>query len=469
MKNNTIGITTASLIAYPGGEVSFRVKNVCAAGNGRGDSGRLGIHKDGRILSAKAGSAPPLDLNPNSSHGDSNEEILFGKRKRGYGAPAIPGVTVVRQAGRNTIRRAANAIGVEFGSERLAFITLTLPGSTPDSIRVFSEWQSHIQKRVAQYLKRNYSIGTEVYFVNKWEYQRRGALHSHILLALPIDEVEQEGKNHDLPMLQSKIRAFWTRVIRDLSARSGVDICARNGGGTWESSPEKWQIKVVRPLDVSRYLAKYVSKQNEERTTQNYQGNKYRMTRAWSASRGARKLLVSQTISYSAQLDPQHFDALVASANAASFDMTERSICVWNPYTNLAVGFHSYSENSKKLFENVRALISEFAIPATGKRDTKMVNHFANRTNNNRQFHYDQSDVDWRNFRGLPEEWQRTIERYWAAGCPKEWRWAKGTESQKVLADKLWREIKAPPFKAVVPEQTTMAIFEVGSDTGGRW
>lgn len=221
---------------------------------------------------------------------DGKEILLPGRAKPlkpGWGIQS-PRNREFRPSARNMVRRLAAVLEQSVPREKLAFYTLTLPGSTKESIREFAKWTGYIVNRLNTHLNDRFG---NLLRLSVWEHQKRGALHLHGVLALP-DGVTLEN-------FAIIIQEFWRKILLDLSKQIKVDLFARN---KWQSWMDKWeQIKeyacLTQPVlkSVSRYLSKYLSKGNGaiESLSEDYPPP----SRWWSTSRKLTALLEKSIVS----------------------------------------------------------------------------------------------------------------------------------------------------------------------------
>ena len=200
---------------------------------------------DGPILSAPPENGPPL-VNRAKLHRDLLSHKKFGRI--GYG-----GLSKSKGVSRKTRRKISDtvaAIEKEYGKENTRFVTLTLPASTPEAFETFARWSAWIvdilNKRLTRFL------GADHARVWIWEYQKRGALHSHLYI----------GKSKGIDSLDDLIfRSWWVDILGNLSDKTGVDLFRKNESHTWRDDPSKVRVEVAKVRkSVSAYLAKYMSK-----------------------------------------------------------------------------------------------------------------------------------------------------------------------------------------------------------------
>jgi hypothetical protein len=173
------------------------------------------------------------------------------KTKTGFGALARRG-KITRYGSR--LLREAGAVLDECGRERTVFLTGTLPGGSPASIRALAEWSGWAVQTITQWLR---DFDEHPQFIGVWEYQKRGALHMHLCVRCQSTAVARE--------IRARFKERWIRVIDAIGRRSGVDMYERKTGGTWRD--EKWRTRTdaqVVEKSVGTYLSKYLSKGAKE-------------------------------------------------------------------------------------------------------------------------------------------------------------------------------------------------------------
>lgn len=181
---------------------------------------------------------------------------------------------------RNTTRRIAAALELEFGKERLAFCTLTVPGSTHRAIRIVAENSGYIMNRIQTYLTDNYTHKDgKKYVMGVVELQKRGMLHWHFLVVLP------EGKSID--KLESDLQKFWFRMLNKLGDKNNCDLFKRSKGNSWKYRYGKIKHRAVDVEEVRKsaanYLSKYISK-NYKSESKGFNNISYCPSRWWSKS-----------------------------------------------------------------------------------------------------------------------------------------------------------------------------------------
>lgn len=176
--------------------------------------------------------------------------------KRGWGILPSPKKFTKKVSKR--VCRALSAMDKKFPRETLRFLTLTLPGSTEESMKTIASYSAYIVNRVSTWLSD--IIGEYAkYKVAVWELQKRRALHLHLVINHPEEEV--------LNKVDSRFKNFCYKLFQQISNRSGVDLFGKSDGTTWKDNPSilRCNSEPVKK-SVAKYMAKYLTK-----TACNYQ------------------------------------------------------------------------------------------------------------------------------------------------------------------------------------------------------
>ena len=151
--------------------------------------------------------------------------------------------------GASTCREAAAVMTARWGLDAV-FLTGTLPGSGAQVFKALAAYSSYVVRRVNQWLRNKHK---EIVFVWVWEFQKRGALHNHVLVSGAPREV--------LAKIIEGWRGFWVKLLTQVSEVARVDLFDRGDGTSWSEAPHmvrtdaQWAKK-----EVGRYLSKYISK-----------------------------------------------------------------------------------------------------------------------------------------------------------------------------------------------------------------
>lgn len=226
-----------------------------------------------RALSHELAQSPLLDIG--SDFQESPKPL-----KSGFGG--LPRKTVFGLNAKRTIQRVGGVCDRLYKHEEFVFLTGTLPGSTPESLRAIAEWSGYLVESLKNWVA--YYVEERIDFY-VWEWQGRGALHLHYAVHVP------DPDQRKLVLL--RFRQQWVRLLETVSERSGVDVFARKDGGSWRGLSEYVQAyaQTVRK-SVAAYLAKYCSKGHKTSEAHYYP------SRWWGCSRALLHKLEEMSVSY---------------------------------------------------------------------------------------------------------------------------------------------------------------------------
>jgi hypothetical protein len=143
-------------------------------------------------------------------------------------------------------------VAANIPKEQSRFITITLPASTYEANALLADNSAYVVNRLFQYIRRQRE---EIYYFWAWEFQKRGALHMHLLIASP------DCKSDRIQEISQGFVSKYYDLLGELSDESGIDMFATKYGKTHRNNPERWQNKIVMPeKDISKYCSKYLSK-----------------------------------------------------------------------------------------------------------------------------------------------------------------------------------------------------------------
>lgn len=196
----------------------------------------------GCLVSGSEATAP-LDLSAKLSRSGSN-------LKPGYGGTPKP--TRFGLNAKRTIQRASGVFDHDkIPKSELIFLTGTIPGGTRAAFDAVAKWSSWMIKGIKTWLS-NLGVADN-YSMYCWEYQKRGALHIHYLVWVPVDETRK--------VVMVGWKEKWSQLLDSVGEREGIDIWEKADGGTWKH----WKQKLQAPAQiviksVGSYLSKYLSK-----------------------------------------------------------------------------------------------------------------------------------------------------------------------------------------------------------------
>lgn len=169
----------------------------------------------------------------------------------------LPRVRKFNRSARHFIREAGAVLEQRYDREVL-FITLTLPGSTPEAIRAFALYDGKIKNAFLQNIRKVHarvcdSDSTPIDYVCVSELQDRGAIHFHIAVGITN---KRFGR-----LVTRLVRSWWFKLLEKYSKKSGTDLFGRAIGGTWAGERSVLRVQCSKVYkSVKCYLAKYLSK-----------------------------------------------------------------------------------------------------------------------------------------------------------------------------------------------------------------
>jgi hypothetical protein len=167
--------------------------------------------------------------------------------KNGFGG--LPQCRRFTRYAARSVKEAAQVLSERFGKQSI-FLTGTLPGSTDPAVRSLAAYSSWVVREVTRWIRKK---APKARYLFVWEYQKRGALHCHLLCAS--DDV------YALDDLTADWHRIWCHILRSVSKKANVNLFLsdRSDGKVWTESDVRtdaqWTVK-----DLARYLSKYVSK-----------------------------------------------------------------------------------------------------------------------------------------------------------------------------------------------------------------
>lgn len=187
----------------------------------------------------------------NSLRKPQPQGILGLEGKPGYGG--LPRNQEFSCYARRQILRAGGALQKVANHEECLFLTVTLPGSTPEAMEAMARFSAFAVHRLKAWVNKFVPSKLDLY---TWEWQKRGALHLHYVVHCPDRGVGE--------YIQRKLKGEWIRILNAISEASGVDMYRKNKGFTWASQKEATKVDAQWcKKSVAAYLSKYVSKGNK--------------------------------------------------------------------------------------------------------------------------------------------------------------------------------------------------------------
>ena len=175
-------------------------------------------------------------------------EVVHSASRRGYGEAVRP--TVFGRSARHQILEAGALFDATCGeTHRGYFVTFTLPGSTPEAYDAVSRWSGYLSNIVLQGVRRHCP---EALWFYVWELQKRGELHMHLFLGLPVGS--------DSELLSDRLRAGWYRALESIGDKESICLFS-HGRGEFCTVSEFWQYDFqVVTKSPAAYISKYVGK-----------------------------------------------------------------------------------------------------------------------------------------------------------------------------------------------------------------
>lgn len=251
-------------------------------------------------------SAATLDVIRQSRVVDKTGERRFrlmsdDTEKSSVSVPELPREKAFTRRAKQTIRSAGGALEKEgFTQSQFFFFTGTLPGSLIESMEMMARYSRFIVNRLKQRL-RDYEIDLTI---NTWEWQKRGALHLHLIYVC-VDELLGQK-------LAYALKELWLDLLDQITKESGVDMYARNGFESWTRDSQPVRERAARTIQcevkpgssVVAYLSKYLSKekspdkgeiQRVKELPGQVQAQLFYPSSWWSVSMAVRQLIIKHT------------------------------------------------------------------------------------------------------------------------------------------------------------------------------
>lgn len=206
--------------------------------------------KEGAIAEPEAVSTPTCHSlkTLNGSSRPRVAGVLEIQGKPGWGG--LPRFQKFSTYARRQILRAGGALERHAPHSECLFLTLTLPGSTRESLEAMARYSGFAVQRLKAWIGKRIKENLSIY---TWELQKRGALHLHYVVWCSDKGVGE--------YIRENLKEQWIRILDAIGKASGVDLFRKCKGFSWASNKEivrtdaQWCEK-----SVAAYLSKYVSK-----------------------------------------------------------------------------------------------------------------------------------------------------------------------------------------------------------------
>lgn len=167
------------------------------------------------------------------------------RSKGGWGKLSRP--TAFTRNARHRLLEAGAIVDKDCGRDAWE-ITLTVPGSGREVMETVAAHSGWLMDRLLREVRR---AGCHYWFY-VWEWQKRGMLHLHLLIA---------GQQSFTKTLAHTMEYNWWELLLDLSEKVGIDLFRKNNRTTWRSSSHKWQSHTAQVYkSVAAYFSKYAGK-----------------------------------------------------------------------------------------------------------------------------------------------------------------------------------------------------------------
>lgn len=325
---------------YAGGEIRYQIKVPILSRPKRDGIPKRSVLVDsspkgfGRVLSGINWPSCPLPLGNNHDF-QRSEPTGLDLPRAGWGGATRSGSQLTTH-GKRSLQRGCCSLEQEFGKERIAFATFTLPGRSPAAIQCLSRWTGYVMNRLMVFARRHIAIEGDLYWQSWWEPHRDGTLHFHAAMVIP-DGME-------VATVSDLIQKQWWEILENISDKENVDLFERKNGDSWRYRKDNVTSDNKRIIDracdvqlvkksVARYMATYMKKQHKSEA-------KYCPSQWWSQTRAIKRLIKKyhhQTLIYGVEAEEAH-GFLTGCMDLASSDDVEWSTNLINPYSGEVIG-----------------------------------------------------------------------------------------------------------------------------------
>ena len=238
------------------------------------------------------------------------------------------------------------AVDQRYGKNAV-FFTFTLPGGRPGAFRALAEWSSYVVSRVVQWW-RDHLPGAWYAWV--WEYQKRGALHLHGVVA--------DDDYVGLVRLLLAWKEFACDLLQQTSALAGVDLLSHYSAGRPCSCRAHVQMDAVFvQKSAAKYLAKYMGKSRAKLLVK----DAYPPTRWWRVSNKA--LSYIRTMRDACEVRSPAVDIFSETLNAVVSHLVRGATVVheygnaWMPALRNWIFYTESKQNADELFTGVLEIL----------------------------------------------------------------------------------------------------------------
>jgi len=251
---------------------------------------------------------------------------------------------------KRTLREFGAALDENYGKNSV-FLTLTLPSTDREAFKALAEQTGYVCNRLTQWMRDNTENPVYAWC---WEFQRRGALHLHLVVA--------SYRDSDLDFLLNGWKGQVLDLLQQLEARSQCDLFTNTETGENHRSGLNLQADAQRTRkSAARYLAKYMGKHRSESNA----SNEFPPSSWWRVSnkglaliRGLRRQLVVEADT------SLNLDSLIAKLLRRTLLEPTRLFHYPNACMTFLDNWIVFSESREAgltLFETYKAVVAEFA------------------------------------------------------------------------------------------------------------
>jgi hypothetical protein len=272
-----------------------------------------GVSKRGKLSPNQAYGFQTLSVPPcqscQTSTDSPQQESPPEKIKAGWGGLGTKPSMSAKSA--KAVRERMVAAELEFGKENCFFITLTLPTSDIRGFDALARYSAYAMDRLNIWMKRFFAA-PDLCRISVWEYQKRGALHAHILIAshcihaINIDE------------FRKALALQWMAILDSISERFEYDNFIDKNGEihdrkrflNYEDLGKRFANVQIVEKSVAAYLSAYLSESNHDKKdfkNKNKLRKKFFPIATWAQwNRGATKLFNKYSFELSKEIYLEH-------------------------------------------------------------------------------------------------------------------------------------------------------------------
>lgn len=238
---------------------------------------------DGRVIVGQFGEATARQALRSLDIINEFRQITSTSAKGGWGALSRP--TSFTRNARHRLLEAGAIVDADCGADAWE-ITCTLPGSTYEAFEALASHTGWLMDRLLREVRREKCL----HWFYVWEWQKRGALHLHLLVA---------GLGARTRTIAHLIEYQWWELLWELSEKVGVDMFQKSKNKTWKYESSAWQSHTgAIQKSVAAYFAKYASKASTPKSQGFTKAPKLCPSRWWGCSSHIKKRITQTRAKY---------------------------------------------------------------------------------------------------------------------------------------------------------------------------